>query len=186
MVHERDDAGMTPLHRAAENGQRAMVEALIGHGADVEARTPDGQTPLQRAYYHPHILEALLAHGAQIDVITAINVGRLDLVAGLLECDSSLVHTTIRGQTPLQFAAQAGDPALAQLLLDHGADLQAHRGWKGWTPLHWAAYRGRAAVVELLLARGADPLATDEDGQTPRDLALQHGHDEVAALLRLS
>jgi ankyrin repeat protein len=73
-------------------------------------------------------------------------------------------------------AARTGD--LAQLLLDHGADLQAHGDWKNWTPLHWAAYRGHAAVVELLLARGADPLAVDEEGQSPHDLALQGGHDE--------
>ena len=77
------------------------------------------------------------------------------------------------------------DPNLARLLLDHGADVQAHGGWKGWTPLHWAAYRGRDAVVELLLARGADPLAVDEEGRLPHDLALQHGHDKVAALLQI-
>jgi len=171
------------LHRAAENGQRTMVEALIARGADVEARAAGGETPPQRSYYHPHILDTLLARGAQIDVFSAIQVGRANLVARLLARDASLVYTTMRDQTPLQFAAQQKDPKLTQLLLERGADVHARRGWKGRTPLHWAAYRGRTAATVLLLARGADPQALDEDHKTPRDLAVENGHEGIAALL---
>ena len=38
-------------------------------------------------------------------------------------------------------------------------------------------------MARLLLEHGADREARSEVGQTPLDLALTHGHGEVAALL---
>jgi ankyrin repeat protein len=38
-------------------------------------------------------------------------------------------------------------------------------------------------VVSLLLSRGANANAKADDGRTPMDLAQDHGHDAVAALL---
>lgn len=53
-------------------------------------------------------------------------------------------------------AAHAGHTTVASLLLDHGANINASRGFDHWQPIHLAASRGHQAVVELLLARGAD------------------------------
>jgi len=41
----RAEQGFTPLHSAAANGDRPMVELLLEHGADRSARTDDGRTP---------------------------------------------------------------------------------------------------------------------------------------------
>jgi ankyrin repeat protein len=183
-IHVRDDVGMTPLHRAAENGQAEVVKCLLAHGADVEARTNDGQTVLQRSYYHKHILAILLAHGAYLDIITAVNLGRTESVVPLLQSDPSLVNARIWDQTPLQFAARGGQVELVERLLDYGADVDANGGWKRWTPLHWAAHDGRTQIVGLLLARGANAHAKDEDGKTPLDIALEKEHAKVADLLR--
>jgi ankyrin repeat protein len=187
-VDERDDAGMTPLHRAAENGQLEMVGVLLAHGADVEApapggQVPGGQTPLQRAYFHHDILELLLAHGASMDIFTAINVDRADHVARLLDQDPGLVGARMGDRTPLQVAARRDNPALVRLLLDRGSDVHANGGWKGWTPLHWAAHDGRAETARLLLAWGADPHAPDLDGSTPSAIAAARGHQEIVDLL---
>jgi len=38
--------------------------------------------------------------------------------------------------------------------------------------------------VELLLAFGADKSAQSANGQTPRSIALENGHGELANLLR--
>lgn len=59
---------------------------------------------------------------------------------------------------PLHCACYAGCVEAVQLLLDHGAWLEA--GDKlGATPLSQACAAGRVDVVRLLLARGANPLA---------------------------
>jgi len=182
-VHDRDDAGMTPLHRAAENGQAEVVEALLAHGADVEAQTCGGQTPLQRSYYHSGIVDVLLAHGASMDIFTAINLDKTEYVARLLGREPSLVRAKMWDQTPLQIAARRDNADLVRLLLDHGADVDANGGWKGWMPLHWAAYDGRAEIVTLLLASAADVRARDQDGKPPVTIAAERGHGEIVRLL---
>lgn len=54
----------------------------------------------------------------------------------------------------------------------------------GWGFLHQAAYAGsRAAVIELI-AWGANAGTTSKAGETPVDIARQHGHDAVATLLK--
>lgn len=49
-AHERDVTGKTPLHIAAQNGNKAIIEFLIsGCGARVDARDNDGRTSLHLA-----------------------------------------------------------------------------------------------------------------------------------------
>ena len=40
------DSGHTPLHIAAENGNAAVVESLLTHGADAHAVDAEDKTPL--------------------------------------------------------------------------------------------------------------------------------------------
>lgn len=51
----------TPLMKAAEEGNAAMVELLLRHGADPNARTPEGETAadLARRKGHGHIVRML-------------------------------------------------------------------------------------------------------------------------------
>ena len=53
----------------------------------------------------------------------------------------------------------------------------------GNTALHLAAGAGLMGCVELLLSNGADLGATNENGQTPADLAKARGHDHIATSL---
>ena len=184
LVHACDEAGMTPLHRAAENGQVEIVELLLARGADLEARTTDAdQTALGRSYYHEDVLEVLLAHGATVDIFTAVNARKADYVADLLRQDPSLTDARMWDMTPLHFAAMNDAPDMAGLLLANGADVNAS-GQQLRTSLHWAALLGRRAAVEWLVANGAATNAADEDFKTPRDLALEGGHAEIAELLQ--
>jgi ankyrin repeat protein len=54
----------------------------------------------------------------------------------------------------------------------------------GSTPLHYAAKAGMHSTVTLLLAKNADASFKDgKTGRTPREWALEKGHQDVAALL---
>jgi ankyrin repeat protein len=69
--------------------------------------------------------------------------------------------------------------AVARLLLDRGADINARQAG-GFTPLHGAAANGDRTMSELLVDRGADPSARNDEGRTPSELAATRGHAGLA------
>jgi ankyrin repeat protein len=71
---------------------------------------------------------------------------------------------------------------LVQILLDHGADinaLDAHRN----TPLYCAAERGHLDYVRVLLEHGADVHIRGKGDQTPFQVAKSEGWTQIAQLL---
>ena len=58
---------ITPLHMAALNGHKEIVELLIAKGADVNAKAEDGETPLDATieFRHPQIADLLRKHGGR-------------------------------------------------------------------------------------------------------------------------
>ena len=60
------------------------------------------------------------------------------------------------GQTGLYLASAYGYENIANLFVDHGADVDASGGRHG-SPLYAACFAGNAAIVQLLLDHGADP-----------------------------
>ncbi len=53
-VEETDDKGRTALHNAARAGFTQVIEVLIAAGAEVNARMPNGETPLALAIKKKH------------------------------------------------------------------------------------------------------------------------------------
>ena len=94
------------------------------------------------------------------------------------------------GMTALMWSAQQNHHHIVDLLLKHGANLQAHCS-DGSSVLHQAAYAGSTKAVQSLITHGADkhlPLkrfldATNQDGSTPLLLACYAGHLEVVTCL---
>lgn len=64
-VNARAEGGGTPLHSAAYNGNSAIVERLLAHGADPHAAKDDGKTPvdLAREQQHEDVLEIGASNG---------------------------------------------------------------------------------------------------------------------------
>ncbi len=161
LVHSRDHFQNTPLHHAATE---AVVELLVARGADVNARGHMRNMPLHDAASHGHLeaARALIRHGAEVNALRDANM------------------------TALHFASlssrAADNAAVAALLLDNGANLEA-RDVRGKTPLAEAAFRGQADVLEVLLARGADPNVHNAQGATPLHLAAKEGSAPVTSLL---
>ena len=61
-------SGLTGLHYAARNGALEAVLVLVEYGADVNARSNSGASPLHRAAYmgHEKIVEVLLGKALSI------------------------------------------------------------------------------------------------------------------------
>lgn len=109
------DALNNRLLDAAWAGQTETVEALIAHGAEVDARDIEGITPLYLAATHgqTEMVEALIASGADVNV-----------------------HNDL-GWTPLHRAGANGETETVKTLIASGADVNA-RDNEGNTALRWA------------------------------------------------
>jgi tetratricopeptide (TPR) repeat protein len=125
-----DSFGNTPLDVAANRDNAALVELLIGHGADVRGG-PDPQTALHNAAFYgcPAAARVLLRHGADPKARGE------------------------RGHTPLHLAARKGHTDIAKLLLEHRSDINA-RDTEGKTPLTYALDASQTAMADFLRARG--------------------------------
>ena len=152
----------------------AVARLLREHGAELNAPTDRGSTPL-------HV---------------AANYGRVEIVRMLLEHGANVGAEDDEGRTPLHVAAgygllnadydtiNVGDGRVevVRVLLDHGADVGAMDG-EGRTPLHLAADYGKVEIVRMLLEHGPDVGAEDDEGRTPFQIAWVEGHEEIMELL---
>jgi hypothetical protein len=113
-VHARDEHGATPLHYAAEIGQRRIVAALLDAGADINARDAQfGGTPAGWAIEYLRMRGALL--GMEIEnVVNAIARGDVELTERYLRRLPALRDAVDRSGTPLKTLA-ADNPEIAKL-----------------------------------------------------------------------
>jgi hypothetical protein len=109
---------------------------------------------------------------------------RIEEVLAFIERDPDAVHARDRtGYTPLHYASRPDRRELAELLIAHGADVDA-RSNAGDTPLHNAASEDRATdVARLLIARGAEINAANDEGDTALHLAARWACAENVHLL---
>ena len=85
----------------------------------------------------------------KLDFFDAVKSGDLVVTESLLKSDPNLVNERddYYEATPLHYAAELGHKAVAERLIEHGADINARdRTWEA-TPAGWA--------VEYLVERGA-------------------------------
>jgi ankyrin repeat protein len=90
---------VTPLHSAVSRRQTMIAQALLFHGASVNAKQQSGVTPLHQAAHNgqAEMVRLLLDHGADPRA-------RMD-----------------DGQTPLMMALETGEREVIDLLRKHGA-----------------------------------------------------------------
>jgi ankyrin repeat protein len=168
----------TPLHLAAEHDHAEIADLLLEAGADIEAWTSWGATPLQWAGVVGSRAagDVLLAHGAKLTLAPAAGLGLMDALPAL---------TTENGAVSAAYvlACRNGHTEAARFLLDHGAQVNA-RGFFHATALHWAAINGHADTVRFLLDAGADPTLRDAEFDADAlGWAREGGHEPVIALL---
>ena len=84
--------------------------------------------------------------------------------------------------SPLMYAVVQDDAAVAELLLNKGAELE-QKNSRGETALAQSALSSRARMCKLLISRGADVNTTYWDGWTPIVIAARYGNLEIVKML---
>lgn len=119
--------GETALHRAAVNADAALCEALVAHGAPVNAQNDTGHAALHHA-----------AGG-----------GALEACLLLLDRGADLALGNCNKQTPLHLAAESGKGDVCALLIERGAAVHALDS-EGRTPKGLARDEGHAHIAPLI------------------------------------
>src|SRR5258705_6744289 len=120
------------------------------------------------------------------EIIKAAKSGDAERVRVLLANDKSLVNARDKdASTPLHCAVWKGHQQVASLLIEAGADINAHNENDHWgtTPLHAAAHANQATIAQLLIDHGADMNAKDREGRTPMFHTTFHKARAVAKVL---
>ena len=104
-------------------------------------------------------------------LIRALQERNLSEVWNLISDQPSLVQVEAGSLSPLHLAAQTGEVALARVLLDYGADLEAVHAHTWSTPLKYAVFFGKTDMVEFLVQRGANLENRGGGSATPLELA---------------
>ena len=158
--------------------QVPLIDLLCQSGAD-----PDSAMAPALPHGEFEAVDALLRHGAHVDLFVAAGLGRSEDCRRLLATASADER-----HRALAMACQFGHAESAELLLDAGEDpnrynplgTHAHS-----TPLHQAAGAGHEEVVRLLVKRGARLDIRDTLWHaTPADWARHEGRSEVEKFLR--
>ena len=201
--------GQTALYIASSRGYADIVQSLIDHGADLNAKCQDcveGDIDVEWAPLHAAIdnkhrgtILRLLEGGADTetrcnwdmtalfmassrecaDTVRQLIIHGADLCA---ECKSLDVNNNLAKMTPLHEALCHKNLPNSKVLLEHGANPSAPDEL-GRTPLYVATHRGEITAVELLLKYGADVGVRDERGWTPLHVAAYYRELRIVVVL---
>lgn len=144
---------------AAWEGNIAMMELFLKHGARIDLSNRHDEQALQLAAWRGHVkaVEWLLAHGAS-------------------------VNRPGQRWNALHYAAFADRREIVRLLIELGADINA-RAPNGSTVLMMTAREGRDELARMLLDAGADARASNENGDTALTWAMRHKKFGIAQMV---
>jgi ankyrin repeat protein len=156
--------GLTPLHFAALEGKVRMIRFLLDHGADPNAVSEYGETPL-----HLALSSKVLGIGCRDDwnkVILGTTRARNDVLDALLadpRINPRMTDVTSKGPLHCMHYGTPGSAILVRKFISRGADLSSVNSNQE-SPLHLAIQAGDHESVKVLLSMGANVSWADESG----------------------
>ena len=204
-VNAQDQLGWSPLLRLLDlwAEQPALMEFLVGKGADENARLKDGRTGLMVAARlgKTERIAFLIAKGADVNArdqtgATALMIASavrweeesVKMMKALISNGANLNLTDNKGRTAADRAAEAGYIDRAKLLIASGAKMPDLPGFlkRAQNYALWHAIAGgEVSVAKSLLEQGTDPNFRDDLGETLLTIAAheQYSAEKVILLL---
>ena len=152
-----DQSYFSPLHFAAQFGNKEAIYKIITEGSIVNYKSPIKKiTPLHIATISQNLSTAseLIACGADVNA-------QLD-----------------NGATPLHLATFNENYQILEILLAHGACTNT-QGLDGKTPLHIAVEKQNELFIIALMKFGASPNILDKQGLSPLHYALLMENEKI-------
>lgn len=179
LVDARNSFGQTALTflAAEEKPDLNTLDVLLKAHADPNATNIYGGSPFSVAVEseHTNTVALLRKHGAKDNAVSRSAPLRIAVKKNLLREAEELVkqhpemvpaHDDLR-RTPLHWAAASAGRPMIELLIRHGADVNA-ADFAENRPLHAAAmFPDKAEIVQTLLAAKANPNAVNRQRTTP-------------------
>jgi uncharacterized protein len=132
---------------------------------------------------HTRIPADVRDEGGNTSLMRAALDGQTEIVKGLLRNGADVNAQNLEGRTALMFAVINIRTATVKTLLQFGADVNVQARC-GCTPLMLAACSGDIGITQDLLSRGADARKTCWPGKTALVVAIEHGYNAIAELLK--
>jgi len=168
------------------------VESMLGRrpelATDPFAFNGEGILSMPANRRHFAMIDLLMRHGARVPEMTKWGAEYYfkhdDIARTFLERGMSAAHRNCHRTTLLHEMARRGAAARTEMLLDHGAAIDAVDDEFRSTPLGFAARWGQREMVQLLLDRGADRRLAGADWAVPVAWARRKGHAAIASDLQ--
>uniref|UniRef100_A0A670ZQG8 Ankyrin repeat and sterile alpha motif domain containing 1A n=1 Tax=Pseudonaja textilis TaxID=8673 RepID=A0A670ZQG8_PSETE len=179
-----DSTGYTPLHHAALNGHKDVVEVLLRNDALTNVADCKGCYPLHLAAWKgdAEIVKLLIHQGPSHTKVNEQNALEIKELKKYGPFDPYINAKNNDNETALHCAAQYGHTEVVKVLLEELTD-PTMRNNKFETPLDLAALYGRLEVVKMLLNAHPNLLSCNTKKHTPLHLAARNGHKAVVHVL---
>ena len=149
----------TGLMIAAWEGNVPMMELFVGRGANVNFTNGAGEQAILLAAWKGHLaaVKWLVERGAQLNrpgnqwsaLHYAAFAGQHEVSRYLLDLGADINARSPNKSTPLMMAAREGREALAQTLIEHGADARLRNDW-GDNAATWAMRYDHVKIAKLV------------------------------------
>ena len=159
---ENEDNVTMEFHEACKKGNIDKVTNFLQRKEEIDVVQLDNQFTLKRAVQNgdSQIVQLLLR--------TGINVNQ---------------KHTLTGIRPLHCACAAwGNLAIAKILLDNGADINATEECYNQNALHFAVLNKKTSITKLLLKNGCKTNVRNHEGLTGLEMALKKGFVDIVKM----
>jgi ankyrin repeat protein len=171
LLNKKNNAGETPLLRAAAAGKFACIRYLLEEDADPYTVDQNGQNILMALAKHNHLwclhctfslLYERVGHDNALQLMSAVDGA---------------------GHTVLDWAAGAAGVNVLDYLIRLGSN-PSKLDSSGRSALYWAVAAQRVAAARFLVKCGCDPLEEDNTRRSPLQLAKDANHSELIKVLQ--